>query len=192
MGQRQENSDSDIKFPAGRRYTQVASDFGAGVPACSSSHESHSRRLGRSDNPAPFGMAHGPVGAGPKSPQLPVTALLPPVQPDASGQLRLANRVALLDVDGMHIEWLEEEDARRLVRQGKVEVLGTKRLGRAVRALPGKALSADERLPAVRSGPARRHYSHNLETADNPAGVWTLVRIPKRERKFFEPPCKAA
>lgn len=161
------------------------------MPACSSSHESHSRRLGRSDNPAPFGMAHGPVGAGPKSPQLPVTALLPPVQPTSPDQLRLASRVALLDVTGTHVEFLDEDDARRLVKQGKVEVLGTKNRGRAVRMLPGKTLSADERLPAIRSGPARRKYSHHRETRDNPCGVWTLVHIPDGERDFFLP-CRAA
>ena len=137
-------------------------------------------------------MAHRPVEAGLKTPRLPVTVLLLPVQPNAAGQLRLANRVALLDVHGEHVEYLHEEDAHRLVRQGKVEVLGTKQRGRVVRMLPGQTLSVDERLPAVKSGPARRHYSHNREAADNPAGVWTLVRIPKSERRFFAPPCQAA
>ena len=106
----------------------------------------------------------------------------------------MAERVALLDVNGGHMEWLREDDARRLVLAGKVEVLGARQRIRAVRVVAGATFTADERLVVdVKSGPARRHYSHNRETADNPAGVWTMVRIPKSQRKFFVPrECQAA
>jgi hypothetical protein len=103
----------------------------------------------------------------------------------------MTDRIALLDVDGKHLSWIAEGDARRLVAQGKVEVLGTRNRVRAVRVVSGEVWTAEERLTrSVRSGPARRHYSHARETADNPAGVWTLVHIPPADREFFGFRCK--
>jgi hypothetical protein len=176
-----------------RQYTQIAAEFAVGWPALSSPDLETSHRPPHRRIPAPFGMAHGRVEVRPKTTQLPVTTLLPPVPSASSQPRRLADRVALLDADGTHLSWLEDDDARRLVRQGKVEVLGTRNKVRAVRVVRGETLTADERMVAKRSGPARRHYSHNHETEDNPAGVWTLVRIPESQREFFGTPgCKAA
>lgn len=99
----------------------------------------------------------------------------------------MAERVLLLDEHSRPVRWLTEDEARELVRQEQVVVLGTRRKIHAVRLRPDRPPTVDERIAMHRPGPARRRYSHNRETADNPAGVWTLVRIPAWQKPFFLP-----
>ncbi len=110
-----------------------------------------------------------------------------PVQPSSTLARTLADRVALLDEQNRHLRWLTEDEARDLVREGQVVVLGTRRKVHAVRLRSDRPPSLAETIAMHRPGPARRKYSHNRETRDNPAGVWTLVRIPSWQRRFFVP-----
>lgn len=99
----------------------------------------------------------------------------------------ISDRVALLDEHNRHVRWLTEDEARDLVRESQVVVLGTRRKIHAVRLRSDRPPSVAETIAMHRPGPARRKYSHNRETRDNPAGVWTLVRIPSWQRRFFVP-----
>ena len=77
--------------------------------------------------------------------------------------------------------YVDAAGARELIAAGRVKALGTKTKIRALRWLaPGE--SANDEKP----GPARRHYSHNHETAENPHGVWMLSRIRAEERDLHE------
>ena len=128
-------------------------------------------------------MARGPVGAGPKSLQLPVTPPRPEVQSSLSDSRPLADRIAFIDADGQHVSWLNEDEARELVRSGRASFLGTRKKIRCIQA----AASGPDQGPPARPGAARRKYSHRRETEENPAGVWTLIRLRNAERPFFVP-----
>jgi hypothetical protein len=103
--------------------------------------------------------------------------------------LPLADRIALLSPDGRHVSWLREDEAVDLIRQGRVELLGTSKKVRFVRQLPDCIGTPEQRLGAGhKTGPCRRHYSHKRETPQNPEGVWTLRRIPDWQAVYFLPP----
>jgi hypothetical protein len=91
--------------------------------------------------------------------------------------------VRLLDRADEHVCWLEASEARRLIARGQVEVLRTRRRIRAVRWVAAEAREEPRRLYVLR----RRGYgdSHRRETWDNPRGVWTIDRIPRRHRTLF-------
>jgi hypothetical protein len=88
-------------------------------------------------------------------------------------------KLAVLDHAGAHLFWATEDEARQLVREGEVELLGTKRRIHAVR-ISGHHPAA----PGPRVKPGTR-YSHSRETRVNPANCWTLVEIPKSCRPMF-------
>lgn len=90
-------------------------------------------------------------------------------------------RLAVVDAEEKHLFWADDEKARRLIKERKVEILWTKR-GR-VRALRAIVPVVEMRGSAADLRGAR--YSHDRATEENPHGVWTLVRIPKSTRGIF-------
>jgi hypothetical protein len=55
---------------------------------------------------------------------------------------------------------------------------------RQVRAVQGGPPDRAVFFPG-RPGIGGRRYSHDHQTADNPEGVWTLIRIPGRDQAIF-------
>lgn len=84
----------------------------------------------------------------------------------------LRERVPLYDGDAL-IRWVDEDEARELIRAGCATLLRTKRRIRALR-LRARPVAGGQR-PAARDPLRRFHYSHTRETDENPAGVWTLM-----------------
>jgi len=89
-------------------------------------------------------------------------------------------RLSVVDAAGKHLFWVDDEKARQLIKERKVEILRTKRRVRALRAI---APVLEMRGSAADLRGAR--YSHDRATEENPHGVWTLVRIPKSTRDIF-------
>ena len=89
-------------------------------------------------------------------------------------------RLSVVDAAGTHLFWVDDEKARLLIKERKVEILRTKRRVRALRAI--------KPVLEMRGSPSSLHgaaYSHDRETEDNPNGCWMLVRIPKSTRDIF-------
>ena len=87
----------------------------------------------------------------------------------------------LLNNDGSFVAWLSEADARRLIRERKVHLLHTKKRVRAVRVI-------EEVVTPTKPAAVRRRGvgdSHKRDARDNPAGVWTIDRIPRSLRPVF-------
>lgn len=81
--------------------------------------------------------------------------------------------------------WLSAEDVRRLLGAGEIEALRSKR---------GRVHRVRWRTNYAAADDPRRRYairtkgvgdSHNHEREDNPAGVWTIDRVRKRDREVF-------
>jgi hypothetical protein len=87
-------------------------------------------------------------------------------------------RVPLLDHAGVVLSVLEPDQANELIRKRLVGILHTARRIRALRVL--------EDVPAP-CAMRRRGCgdSHNRENPTNPAGVWTIDRIPVSIAGYF-------
>lgn len=88
----------------------------------------------------------------------------------------------LLDLSNEQICWLDEAQAREMIRKQEVELLWSKRRVRALRlraAAPSPAqIRAYQQLGGTR-------YSHNRETPVNPRNCWTLTPLPSGARRIF-------
>jgi hypothetical protein len=90
----------------------------------------------------------------------------------------VTRRVPLLDHADVVLQVLEPAEANELIRKKLVGILHTNRKIRALRVL--------EDVPAP-CAMRRRGCgdSHNRENATNPAGVWTIERIPTSIADYF-------
>lgn len=100
----------------------------------------------------------------------------------------LPEKLALHGVDGVFLEWIDEDFARKLIKDGTVEILWTKKRIRSlrVRGTPRAALVSITKSKydlAHRKRPVGQ--SHRNETNDNPPKVWTIDRIPRRAEDLF-------
>lgn len=92
----------------------------------------------------------------------------------------LPSKLSVVDGDGKHLFWADEEQSRELLRDKKVEALRTKRKIRGLRTIvPDCVLNGS--IAQLRG----RKYSHNREAVDNPQGCWTLIRLPNSTREIF-------
>lgn len=89
--------------------------------------------------------------------------------------------VRLVDGGGQFVRRLKREAAYALVRNGQASLVRG-RVGERIRAVQ---LIVPDNLTYISSRPNGRRYSHDAETGDNPAGVWTLRRIPRRDRYLY-------
>jgi hypothetical protein len=97
--------------------------------------------------------------------------------------LALPDRLPLYDGSKL-ARWIDEHEARELIKTRQAELLRTKKRIRALRLISGA--TATIARPIERgSGPRPTRYSHNRETIDNPPKVWTLVHLPKSARRIF-------
>jgi hypothetical protein len=78
----------------------------------------------------------------------------------------------LVDASGRRIEWLTEEQGRRMLKSQTAEAVFTRK-GRL------KVLRTVSYQKLIASGSPASHttYSHNSETPTNPRGVWTFTRL---------------
>ena len=86
-----------------------------------------------------------------------------------------ADRLPLYDGDRL-IKYIDEHEARELLRAREATMLHTKTRIRGLRLLPATAVNKP--TPLQRSTSARWrtfHFSHDHETETNPPGVWELV-----------------
>lgn len=97
------------------------------------------------------------------------------------------DKIQVLDKEGQFLCWVDEENARNLIRSRKVTVIRKKNRARVL-----VCIDADFHREAVlrRDGLTHTRYSHNHECdradfAGNPEGVWTLVPIPTDSRDVF-------
>jgi hypothetical protein len=94
----------------------------------------------------------------------------------------LPRKLAVLDDAGAHLFWADEDQARKLLRDQKVELLRTKKgrvLGLRAIGLPTLVKSKPPNLVGKR-------YSHNRETEQNPRGCWELIRISGTHRRLLK------
>lgn len=86
--------------------------------------------------------------------------------------------------------WAEPDIAAELISEGKVKPFGTKNVIRSLiwigppldvievkTAVERKAYKASRHRPT--------HYSHDHETEENPANVWTLIMLPNHTMPVF-------
>jgi hypothetical protein len=90
--------------------------------------------------------------------------------------------IAVLNGVEETLGWVDEPEARRLIEQRKVTLLGT---GTKIRKLRYVDIKPGERISFARSELKHTRYSHNHETADNPEKCWTLIRLPKHTQHVF-------
>jgi hypothetical protein len=90
--------------------------------------------------------------------------------------------IAVLNGVEETLGWVDEPEARRLLEQRKVTLLGT---GTKVRKLRYIDIKPGERISFARSELKHTRYSHNHETPDNPEKCWTLIRLPKHTQHVF-------
>lgn len=105
-------------------------------------------------------------------------------------------RVRVQNRAGELLFWAKESQARRLLSDGRVRLLATRRRVHALEVLD--ALDAEPSSSPV----TRTRYSHNREVPEvvvdadgverrvhplnaNPRGVWTLKHIPNQCREIF-------
>ena len=99
-----------------------------------------------------------------------------------------AERLRLLDGAGELVCWVDEHEARKLVKEGVAGILRTKRRVRALvlkphvsrTSVPQPGPSHDLRHRGQQAGAA-----HSRETKQNPRGVWTIDRLPSGTRRIF-------
>ena len=78
------------------------------------------------------------------------------------------------------IGWVGEEDARRLIKEGKASLTGPWRR-RALRI----TVQTGEKIRFASSEIRHTRYSHNHETRENPENVWTLLRLARWTQSVF-------
>jgi hypothetical protein len=100
----------------------------------------------------------------------------------------LPEKLALHAVDGTFLEWVDETLARKLIKDGTVEILRTKR---RIRSLRVRAEKRAELVSITKSKFDLAHrkrpvgQSHRNETEQNPPKVWTIDPIPRRAEDLF-------
>ena len=97
-----------------------------------------------------------------------------------------AARLEVLGAEGEHVRWVDEEQARNLVKRGVATVRRTKRRIRALQLVPTAARIDDAggRRDLKNRG-LQAGAAHARETNKNPRGVWTIERLPKSTRDIF-------
>jgi hypothetical protein len=92
----------------------------------------------------------------------------------------VGGKVRIVDHAGETLEWVSQEQAQRMIQEGRVEILGTRKKIRAIRPF-----TPDPDIKLRKFRKAGFGTAHQLETYDNPKGVWTLDRILPSKRKLF-------
>jgi hypothetical protein len=100
----------------------------------------------------------------------------------------LPDTLPLHAVDGAFLEWIDEDTARKLIKDGTVEILRTKKRIRSLRVRAEKraaliSITKSKYDLAHRKRPVGQ--SHRNETNDNPPKVWTIDRIPRSIHELF-------
>ncbi|MBX9601235.1 MAG: hypothetical protein K2X35_09530 [Bryobacteraceae bacterium] len=100
-----------------------------------------------------------------------------------------AERLRLLDGAGELVCWVNEHEARKLIKEGVAGILRTKRKVRALVLKAGGGRTGG--VTEERSSHDLRHRgrqagaAHSRETKQNPRGVWTIDRLPSGTRRIF-------
>lgn len=100
----------------------------------------------------------------------------------------LPDKLPLHAVDGTFLEWIDEDTARKLIKDGTVEILRTKTRVRSLRVRAEKrtalvSITTSKYDLAHRKRPVGQ--SHRNETNENPPKVWTIDRIPRSIDDLF-------
>lgn len=97
-----------------------------------------------------------------------------------------AERLEVLGAEGEHVRWVDEEQARDLVKRGVAAVRRTKRRIRALQLVPAAARidEAGGRRDLKNRG-LQAGAAHACETQKNPRGVWTIEKLPASTRDIF-------
>ena len=87
------------------------------------------------------------------------------------------------------IGFFDEPTILSLIKTGIFQPVGNRRAIHEIRNVGPtlwKLVTLAEELAGYKPSEARpTKYSHNRETSDNPANVWTLIRLSKRTRGIF-------
>jgi hypothetical protein len=93
-------------------------------------------------------------------------------------------KLPVIDVESDEIlHWVDEHQARELIKAGKVVILRTKRKIRGLGLVPKIPKSPVEPTPIRQRG--TMGDSHNHERRDNPPGVWTIDHVGSNKRNIF-------
>lgn len=92
----------------------------------------------------------------------------------------IEGKVRIVDHAGETLEWVTREQAQKMIEAGRVEILGTRRKIRALRPF-----TPDPPIKLRKFRKAGFGTAHQLETYENPKGVWTLDRISPNKLKLF-------
>ena len=104
----------------------------------------------------------------------------------------LPRQIEVVSSSGQHLRWFDEETARQWVDAGKARPV--MKAGRVRVLVALIAMSADvetfrdERGQFITPSATaldKTRYSLNHETRENPARVWTLKRLPKKDREIY-------
>ena len=99
----------------------------------------------------------------------------------------LPDKLPLYSVDDVLIEYVDEDTARQLIKEGAVELLRTKRRVRSLRMRAHPRVIAMPKPSRYDMAHRKRPVgqSHKNENETNPAGVWTIDRIPRAADDLF-------
>lgn len=99
-------------------------------------------------------------------------------------------KLALYESDDSFLRWVDETEARQLIKAGEVELLRTKRKLRALRYRAGRRIVYGSRQTSEPSYSASGRgipagTPHRNENYYNVRGVWHFDRIPPSQSMFF-------
>lgn len=108
----------------------------------------------------------------------PVTKLFNPVPTNVVSIAEIARRIPLVDQHDKHLRWLDEDEARDMIRRKRVELVWHRKRLAKLRLKENEPIElplsvVDEEFSGNRA-PAQ--CVHNQETDDNPRGCWTFRR----------------
>lgn len=108
----------------------------------------------------------------------PVTNLFIPVSTNVVSIAEITRRIRLVDQHDKHLRWLDEDEARDMIRRKRVELVWHRKRLAKLRLKENEPIELplsvlDEEYSGNRA-PAQ--CVHNQETDDNPRGCWTFRR----------------
>lgn len=97
-----------------------------------------------------------------------------------------SDRIEVRGLEGEYLWHADEETCRELIRTGKARLIrtGRRNCARVLQAVVSLRRD-DVRLLGRGTALDRTRYSHNRETEDNPAKVWTLLHLANSTRPVF-------
>jgi hypothetical protein len=91
------------------------------------------------------------------------------------------DRLPVKDRSGETLFYVSLATAKRMLSNGRVTALGSKKIIRALQVGSDFDISKVMTISAY----VGQKYSHKRETDQNPAGVWTMKRLSKKDRPLF-------